>query len=270
MSLRQFRPRRNTRRGLSNRQSTILFGLTALAIAVQIYYPLAHGQLLRDITLATVYLGASAMLAHAYFAYGLRYLATYAILTFSLALPIEILGSKTGYPFGDYTYDHSLGFAVAGVPFVVPFAWMMMAHPILIAARRVTAQWTFLYGGAALMAWDLFLDPQMVSAHRWSWVLTGAHVPFEPEIPLSNAAGWLFAGMGLIAILHQLLPKERRRIGASSTAPDIFIAWTLLSGIIGNLFFFHRPGVALFAGFIFGALLAPYYFSITLGRPDYL
>jgi len=270
MSLRQYRPRLNARRGISNRQTFILFGLLTVAIALQIAYPLVHGEVLRNITILTVYGGAAAMLVHSLFSFGARYFTTYLLATFAFALAIEILGSKTGYPFGDYTYDHSLGIAIAGVPLVVPFAWIMMAHPILIAARRLTPHWAFLYGGLALMAWDVFLDPQMVSAHRWSWVISGAHIPFEPEIPLSNAAGWLFAGMGLIALLHLVLPKERRKVGPSSVVPDIFLLWTLLSGIVGNLFFFHRPGIAGIGGLLFGAVMAPYFFSITLGRPDYL
>lgn len=258
------------RRGISNRQNFALFGLSAIAIALQIAYPLVHGELLRNITLLTVYFGAAAMLIHALFSFGSRYFTTYLLITFAFGLGVEILGSKTGYPFGDYTYDRSLGIAIAGVPLVVPFAWIMMAHPILIAARRLTPHWVFLYGGLCLMAWDIFLDPQMVDAHRWHWILNGAHIPFEPEIPLSNAAGWLFAGMGLIALLHTALPSTRRKVGPSSTVPDIFLAWTLFSGIVGNLFFFHRPGVAFIGALLFGAALAPYFFTITLGRPDNL
>jgi len=118
------------------------------------------------------------------------------------------------------------------------------------------------------MAWDLFLDPQMVKAQRWSWVLDGRSTPFAPEIPLSNSAGWLFAGMGLMGLLHWALPADRRKNGATLFVPNAFLAWTLFSGIIGNLFFFHRPGIAIFAGAILGAVLAPYFFAIRFGRPD--
>ena len=270
MSLRQYRPRGNNRRGISSSKSAVLLSLLGLALLFQMSYPLVHGDVLRVITLLTVYCGAAVMLLHSFLSYGARYFFTYLIITFTFALLIEQLGSRTGWPFGDYVYDASLGIQIAGVPLVVPFAWIMMTHPLLIAARRLTPQWVFLYGGAGLMAWDLFLDPQMVSAGRWTWTVTGPHVPFQPEIPLSNAAGWLFAGMGLMAILHLALPKERRKVGASSTVPDIFLGWTLFSGIVGNLFFFGRPGVAFIGALVFGALMVPYFFSITLGRPDYI
>jgi putative membrane protein len=125
----------------------------------------------------------------------------------------------------------------------------------------------FLYGGLLMMAWDLFLDPLMVSAGRWTWVVSGAHVPFQPEIPVSNTFGWLLSGMTLITILHFATPRDRRKVGGSLLAADVMLFWTLFSGIVGNLFFFGRPGIALFSGAILGVLLTPYFFNRWVGRP---
>jgi putative membrane protein len=207
------------------------------------------------------------MALHALLAYGARYAFTYLFVTVLFALIIESIGVNTGWPFGTYEYDPSLGHTIAGVPYVVPFAWVMMAHPVLIAARRVAGNWVFLYGGFAMMAWDLFLDPQMVAADRWRWTFDGAHVPFQPEIPLSNAVGWLLSGMTLIAILHQVLPRDRRKSSASFGAVDLWLAWTFFGGVVSNLFFFDRPGVAFIGGVAFGLFFLPYAFSRWLGRP---
>lgn len=267
MSLRHYTPHRNRRRGISSRAQQILSSVLAVAILLQIIYPLVHGETLRLITLSSIYFGAAAMLLHAFYSFGWRYAFKYFAITFFFSLIVEQIGVRTGWPFGTYSYDPSLAYQIFGVPLVVPFAWLMMAHPILVAARRVSQHWVFIYGGVALMAWDLFLDPLMVTAHRWTWTFTGAHIPFQPEIPISNAAGWLFVGMGLIALLHIALPRERRKQGAEYTAVDLFLGWTLFAGIVGNLFFFHRPGIALFSGAIFSIVLAPYAFSRWFGRP---
>ena len=88
MSLRQYRPRLNARRGISNRQTFILFGLLTVAIALQIAYPLVHGEVLRNITILTVYGGAAAMLVHSLFSFGARYFTTYLFATFAFALAI--------------------------------------------------------------------------------------------------------------------------------------------------------------------------------------
>lgn len=118
------------------------------------------------------------------------------------------------------------------------------------------------------MAWDLFLDPQMVAAGRWTWEVPGAHVPFTPDIPISNAFGWLLAGIFIVGALNRILPFERRKEGASLRAVDAILLWTLFSGFVGNLFFFDRPGLAFFASAILGALLVPYFYSSWLGSKE--
>ena len=268
MSIRQYRPRDRNRRGLSSKQFLILTSLIVLSIFLQILYPLVHGGLLRATTIAFIYSGAAAMLFHALFSYGPKYLFLYFAITFLFSLGLEEIGSRTGWPFGTYQYSSSLGIQIFKVPLVVPFAWLMMAHPILVISRKITQHWVFLVGGAGLMIWDLFVDPLMVASGRWTWNFDGAHVPLEPSIPLSNCAGWLLGGMALIAILHQVLPKERRKVGASRTAVDLFLLWTVFSGSVGNIFFFDTPGVALIGGIPFTILLFAYFFKSRLGRPD--
>lgn len=231
-------------------------------------YPFTHGEISQFITIIAIYIGALAMLLHAFYSFGLRYASTYLVATFLFAFLIEQTGVTTGWPFGDHSFDSTLGVKIYDVPLVVPFIWLMLAHPILVAARRVTQHWAFIYGGAIMMAWHLFIDPQMAIASRVRWTFTGSHVPFENELPISNPAGWLFAGMLLVAILHFALPKERRKQGAEFVAVDVFLAWTLLSGIVDALFFSKRPEIALFAGAIFALVLTPYFFSRWLGKPE--
>lgn len=267
MSQRHYSPRRNRRTGISNRSQGFLSALLGIAIILQIIYPLVNGETLLIVTLAAIYSAAAAMVIQSYYSFGLRYATIYLTITFAFGLITEQIGVRTGWPFGNYSFDSSLGFQIFNVPLVIPFVWVMMAHPLLVAARRVTKSWIFLYGGIAMMGWDLFLDPIMVTAHRWSWQFTGTHVPFEREIPISNAAGWLFVGMGLMALLNLVLPRERRKKSAEFTVVDLFLGWTFLSGVIGNIFFFHRPGVAFVGGLVLGIILAPYAFSRWFGRP---
>jgi putative membrane protein len=92
-------------------------------------------------------------------------------------------------------------------------------------------------------------------------------VPYQPEIPLSNTFGWLLTGMGLMAILNLVLRKDRRKVATSTAVPDFFLMWTWFSGVVGNLFFFDRPGVALVGGVAFGLVLLPYLFQLRFGPP---
>ena len=238
MSIRDFTPRSNRRRVQSQRSKIFLGIVLAAAILLQIPYPLLDGRVLEIFTLLTVYSGAAAMLLHARMSFGNKFAFTYLSITAVFALIIESIGVNTGWPFGVYEYSKTLGLFIFDVPLVVLFAWTMMAYPALIAARRIASGWVFLYGGAILMGWDLFLDPQMVTAGRWTWEVTGRSFPFAPEIPLSNAFGWLLSGLTLIAILHFILPTERRKESPSMLVVDIFLGWSLLGGFIAQFFFF--------------------------------
>jgi putative membrane protein len=224
------------------------------------------GRALEIFTLLTVYFGAAAMLLHARMSFGNKFAFTYLGITALFAWVIETIGVNTGWPFGVYEYSETLGVFIFDVPLVVLFAWTMMAYPALIAARRIARGWVFLYGGAILMGWDLFLDPQMVAAGRWTWEVTGASFPYAPEIPLSNPFGWLLSGLTLMAILNFVLPTERRKEAPSTMAADIFLGWSLVGGFIAQFFFFDRQGLALVAFLIYGAILAPYFFTRWLNR----
>jgi len=268
MSIRNYRPKPDSRRTITPWRNFTLVAVLTVALALQLSYPLIDGERLRLVTIATVYWAAGAMLLHALFAYGLTYAIIFLLITFTYSLLVEQIGMRTTWPFGSYEYSPSLGYQIFGVPLVVPFAWIMMAHSVFIAARRVAPNLVFIVGGYGLMAWDLFLDPQMVSAGRWSWEISGRSVPFQPEIPLSNTFGWLLTGMGLMALLNIFLPKERRSLGSSRAVPEFFLAWSWIGGMVINIFHFDRPGVAFLGGLALGALVIWYFLSVKYGRRD--
>jgi putative membrane protein len=107
---------------------------------------------------------------------------------------IEFVGSRTGIPFGEYHYTTVLQPQIRRVPLIIPLAWLMMIPPswavgtLLSGGHGVVVP--ALFAGVAFMAWDLFLDPQMVGWGFWRWPGGGAYL----GIPLSNFAGWFAAG----------------------------------------------------------------------------
>lgn len=268
MSIRQFRPKRNFRNGISSAQKFWINLFFISLIGLQIGYPLVSNQTLRWVTIATVVIGGMYAFTDALINFGGRFAYVLAAITLTFGFAIEAIGQATSWPFGNYSYSPTLGPALLKVPIIVPMAWLMMSYPVLLVARKTAPNWVFVYGGFGLMAWDLFLDPQMVAAGRWSWNFKGAHIPFESSIPLSNAVGWLFSGMILMAILNKALPLERRKKLQRTKHVDFFLAWILFSGIIGNLFFFNSPGVALVGGVAFGIFLAPFLYKTLLGIPE--
>jgi lycopene cyclase domain-containing protein len=164
------------------------------------------------------------------------------------AWAVEALGSATGFPFGAYDYTEALQPQLAGVPLVIPLAWFMMLVPawgiagaILAGRRNQLGKWYAplhaILAGAAFTAWDLYLDPQMVTRGLWVWDYPGGYF----GIPWVNFLGWWLAA-SLITLLIRPRYLPRGRLMVIYTLTWIFQA-------IGLGLFWGQPGPAL-VGFL--------------------
>lgn len=240
--------------------------LAAVVVLAQIAYPLTDGERLRLLTIATVLCFAAASLAHAAGTRGGRWALGLLIVSGGLGLAAEAVGVRTGVPFGRYAYSDTLGAKLLDVPVIVPLAWVMMSYPCLLLGRRLgrgRRALTALSGGFTLAAWDLFLDPQMVSAGRWTWAYPEPALPGIPGIPVTNFVGWLAVAVIIVAVLDLLLPQRSR---ASETIPAALLAWTWIGSTVGNAVFFDRPAVAVWGGLAMGLGCAPYLASVWRAR----
>jgi hypothetical protein len=67
MSIRHYNPRRKRRSGITPKSRNFLYASVLLTILLQISYPLIEEEALRIVTIATIYVGAFAMV-HFYLA----------------------------------------------------------------------------------------------------------------------------------------------------------------------------------------------------------
>jgi uncharacterized membrane protein len=104
---------------------------------------------------------------------------------------------------------------------------------------------TAVVGSLVLTTWDLFLDPQMVSAGHWHWLATPG--PWLNGIPLTNTVGWFVVGGLMIAALDAVV-TEHVRLQRGDRLIWAVLAWVWFSEIFGHLVFFHRPWVAATGG----------------------
>ena len=118
-----------------------------------------------------------------------------------LSLSAELLGTSTGFPFGDYAYLNGLGYKVAGlVPFTIPLSWFYVgfsAYLLALTMLRQSRHWmicleAIALGGLMLTSWDFVLDPAMTQllVPFWEWSTPGNFF----GIPLQNYGGWLLTG----------------------------------------------------------------------------
>jgi putative membrane protein len=152
----------------------------------------------------------------------------------------ETFGSKTGLLFGNYHYTDLLQPQIAGVPVIIPLAWLMMlpaawAVADILLTRHLPYRRLYfaLLSGLALTAWDLYLDPQMVERNLWIWDQPGAYF----GIPLVNFVGWVLVSSLLTLLIYpRNLPRQRLLIIYTLT-------WAFQA--IGLGIFWGQPGPAL-------------------------
>ena len=171
-----------------------------------------------------------------------------ALVTAVATTGVERLGTATGFPFGRYAYTRALQPQIAHVPAIVPLAWFALGLPARETAHaalgaRSTPGTRVVVGSAALTAWDLFLDPQMVGEGYWAWARRGVY----RGIPVSNYLGWFVTGLGVMATLEALLPPAEEARDADGALVGEY-AYMGVMETIGFARYFRDPVVAIVGG----------------------
>jgi uncharacterized membrane protein len=233
------------------RRSAVLAGMAGgVTIAGMIATPLLpQGGRARRILSSVVVVGSfTTTTANAVRRWGAARAASAATVTATATTAVEHVGTRTGLPFGRYVYTGALQPQVAGVPAIVPLAWFAMGLPAREAAHaalgpRSSPATRIVLGSAALTAWDLFLDPQMVGEGYWVWARRGAY----RGIPLGNFLGWFVTGVGVMAALEFLLPPAEHATDADGALVGEYTFMGVME-TIGFARFFRDPTVAIVGG----------------------
>ena len=163
-------------------------------------------------------LATAAVALYAYRRLGAWQCLSFMLPAISLSLGSELLGTSTGFPFGDYRYLSGLGYKIAGlVPFTIPLSWFYLGFSAYIIAlaglnRLKLSPWLSQVGAIAcgslcLTSWDFVLDPAMSQAPIpfWVWDTPGAFF----GMPYQNFAGWMGTGivfMSVATVLWRMKP----------------------------------------------------------------
>ena len=179
-------------------------------------------------------------LGYALSRYGARAWLLFAV-SFGFGLGIEWVGHTTGVPFGAYRYT-APGPQLLGVPLLVPLGWFAFTLIGLAVAPVGSKRWL---APLALVAWDVGLDPLMVSQGFWTFG-RGAYY----GIPLTNFVGWAVAGAGLVALLLRLEPRL-----AADTSLDLRVVFWVQAFLFSvGLLVFGLPWAALAVALAMGAV----------------
>ena len=175
-------------------------------------------------------------------------LALIALTAYSYA--IELVGVRTGWPYGEFTYgvdlgpmllgDVPLGLAVFFFPLVLN-AYLLVL--LLLGERAESALPRLLATLATVLLVDFVLDPGAVGIGFWTYEVQQFY-----GVPWSNFQGWLLSGT--VAVLLFDVGFDRaglsQRLAECEFMLDDMVSFVLLWGGI-NLFYTNWIPVALAA-----------------------
>jgi uncharacterized membrane protein len=251
-------------------RAALPLALAGALVLVAIAYPLTSGDARDAVTWAIVLLGAALSVAHAAISRGARTGLAVLLVVGLTAVAVEAVGLATGFPYGGYRYSDALGPTLLGVPFLVPLAWLMMAWPSRVLADRLTSRARparrrparIAVAAGAFAAWDVVLDPQMVQAGYWTWAHPHPGLPGIGTVPLTNLAGWLLAGMLVMALLEVAVERTAVPPRIGDAAPLLALGWMTLGGALAHAGWLGLPGSAAWGA----ALAVPVLVTVAVQR----
>ncbi|QQS43400.1 carotenoid biosynthesis protein [Candidatus Roizmanbacteria bacterium] len=120
------------------------------------------------------------------------------------SLTIESFAIKTGFPYGAFYYQDSLGPKILGLaPLAVPLGWIPLVLGSYALVRRLRIPFTYVNTAVLLVLLDMVIDPGSFALGIWIWRTPGAFY----GVPLQNFVGWFFSGLIGAWIAHFFIGK---------------------------------------------------------------
>lgn len=152
----------------------------------------------------------------------MRSLGLFFLISFTIGYLAELVGTQTGFPFGNYQYLQNLGPKLIAVPILIGVNWFLMAYASRIWANR----WLGNHLAQALLASllmvgvDFFIEPISADLGFWQWE--------NDIIPMENYFGWLGVSFLVQLLFPSSLQGESNAI-ARWYLPMIFLFFLILN-----------------------------------------
>jgi bisanhydrobacterioruberin hydratase len=146
-------------------------------------------------------------------------------MCFAVGMAVEIIGTSTGYLFGEYQYGKMLGIGIKNVPLVIGINWFIImyccgitVHTVLeklsakletmTGAPSPTLKILSIISDGAMLAvvFDWIMEPAAIKLGYWAWLGDG-------EIPAYNYMCW-FIISSLLMLAFGLLKFPKQNIFA--------------------------------------------------------
>ena len=186
---------------LSKKENISIFIIWLVTISGVIGIWLGHGDWFLPKTIFNLSLGAAILIWNFPLKNGWKSLVIWSAV-YLIGMIAEIIGTKTGILFGNYSYGNNLGPKIIGVPPLIGINWIVLTFLTATIARRVIHfKWLSIICGALLMVGlDFFIEPIAPIFDFWSWD--------EGVAPLKNFIHWFIVSLLMQAVVYDELPEK--------------------------------------------------------------
>lgn len=129
------------------------------------------------------------------------------VLSFGIGMLVEIMGVKTGFPFGNYYYTNILSISILGVPILIGINWFMLSYGIINLINQFFSKNKLLFksfiAAVSMMFLDILIEPFAIKNKLWVWQ--------NPENLIQNYLAWFIISF-LIFIPGFILFKHSKNI----------------------------------------------------------
>lgn len=138
-------------------------------------------------------------------------LAGFFLIAFCGAIA-EWVGTKTGFPFGDYHYTGNMGPMITGqLPWAIPLAWWAVVggfHLLYRSYWNGLGPWsTALFVAASATLFDWVMEP-------YAWQVKAYWIWHQGSVPILNYASWFVLSAVFSIMLNAVgaIPKPKRAV----------------------------------------------------------
>ncbi|MDF2436188.1 MAG: carotenoid biosynthesis protein [Bacteroidota bacterium] len=119
---------------------------------------------------------------------------------------IEVVGVRTGWIFGHYWYEETLGWTILYVPAIISLNWFILVYSAGIISNKVPVNIFIKCGIGALLLviLDMLIEQSAPKYHFWSWL--------DGIIPLRNYIAWFIISFIFLLLFHRMNFNKQNKL----------------------------------------------------------
>ena len=119
---------------------------------------------------------------------------------------VEVIGVNTGYIFGGYVYESTLGWKLFNTPLIIGINWLILSYSVVYTFSRFIKQKIIIafLGACVLLLLDILIEPVAMNYGFWTWD--------NNMVPLKNYVAWFYISFFLCYIISLYKGESKNKL----------------------------------------------------------